>query len=567
MALTLEESKVNNSQQFLEMLNDLQANILKHHGRDFAFHLFLSIKEGKATEAKNWIAKFATSKITSSAKQLIDTKIRKEYDIDGGTIYTLSLSKSGYDKLGIEPNFIPDNPAFQDGLKNRSDKLADNPASWESEFQKQIDVLIILGNDDEDIAAERKNNLIVQLESIFDIVKVQRGEILREGKIGIEHFGYADGISQPMFLEKEISAQESTVNWNDEAKLSLALVKDPGGKFQDSFGSYLVFRKLEQNVKAFKDAEDNLPKVKDINGVINDELAGAMIVGRFEDGTEVLNASQERGNTDPKTLKNDFNYTSTDASKCPFHSHIRITNPRNDVSDDFAKSVRLVRRGIPFNDIGRVGTAGEPTNGVGLLFMCYQSSIDRQFEFIQQSWVNHGEIGPGNFIGQDGIIGQGSNIFQKQLPNQWGLDGNPGNCAFSNPTSSFVTMKGGEYFFTPSISFLKSLKIEQKKIFEVTEVELVIEKKNPPILIITAEGKVNTSGWSNGKLIPFIYILPPVDGIYEFDFVADEPTGVTLQVISKIISQSFIWNDFPKELNGVKIYSSSNSKIEKLKNV
>ena len=464
MALTLEESRVSNNQQFSEMLNDLQAIILKHHGRDFAFHLFLTIKSGKSTEARNWIADFATSKVTSTAKQLIDSKIKKVNDIDGGTVYTFSLTSSGYNKLGIQTTLKPDNQAFQDGMKQRSNMLADNPTDWENEFQNQIDILIIVGNSDEGIANERKDNLISQLNSNFDIIKVQKGQVLKnEHGVGIEYFGYADGISQPIFFEKEVNEQSSHTIWKDEAKLKLALVKDKGGKFQDSYGSYFVFRKLEQNVKAFKEAEEKLPKVKHINnkGVkeINEELAGAMIVGRFEDGTEVINSSEERGITSPKDLKNDFDYSNdSDASKCPFHSHIRITNPRADVGADFAKSVRLVRRGIPFNEIGRIGTEGEPISGVGLLFMCYQSSIEQQFEFIQSSWANHGDIG-GHMVGQDGIIGQGENNFQKQLPEQWGVNANLNNCDFSNPKSGFVTMKGGEYFYTPSISFLKSLTI------------------------------------------------------------------------------------------------------------
>ena len=103
-----------------------------------------------------------------------------------------------------------------------------------------------------------------------------------------------------------------------------------------------------------------------------------------------------------------------------------------------------------------------------------------------------------------------------------------------------------------------------KKVIEVTGVTLEILKKNPPILVITSKGNVSSGGWSNGQLIPFVYIMPPSDGIYEFDFVADEPTGISTQVISEITSQSFMWDDFPADLKGVKVYSSSNSKIETL---
>ena len=103
-----------------------------------------------------------------------------------------------------------------------------------------------------------------------------------------------------------------------------------------------------------------------------------------------------------------------------------------------------------------------------------------------------------------------------------------------------------------------------KKVLKVLEIELSIEKINPPNLVINAKGEVTTGGWSNGHLLPFVYITPPVDGVYEFDFVADPPEGIVPQVITPIDAKPFIWKAFPEELKGVKVYASSNSKIEKI---
>ncbi|WP_298140566.1 hypothetical protein [Flavobacterium sp.] len=102
-----------------------------------------------------------------------------------------------------------------------------------------------------------------------------------------------------------------------------------------------------------------------------------------------------------------------------------------------------------------------------------------------------------------------------------------------------------------------------KKVFELTEVTLRILEKKPPILAINCIGNVTTSGWSNGQLIPFVYVAPPADGVYEFDFVAEEPTGISTEVISKIKSE-LMWDNFPLDLKGVKVYSSCNFIIEKL---
>ena len=99
------------------------------------------------------------------------------------------------------------------------------------------------------------------------------------------------------------------------------------------------------------------------------------------------------------------------------------------------------------------------------------------------------------------------------------------------------------------------------KVLIVKSVALDIEKTNPPQLIIQAEGEVNTSGWSNGQLIPYVYVMPPEDGIYEFDFIASPPSPkeTVLPVTSSIKAVPFVWQDFPQELKGVRVYASQNS--------
>lgn len=104
----------------------------------------------------------------------------------------------------------------------------------------------------------------------------------------------------------------------------------------------------------------------------------------------------------------------------------------------------------------------------------------------------------------------------------------------------------------------------EKMIYKVTDVKLIILKTNPLTLQIDAKGEVVSSGWSNGQLSPHIYAVPPADGIYGFDFVADEPTGVTLQVISEIESRTYKWQGFPDSLKGVRVHSSTNSITEKI---
>jgi hypothetical protein len=97
-----------------------------------------------------------------------------------------------------------------------------------------------------------------------------------------------------------------------------------------------------------------------------------------------------------------------------------------------------------------------------------------------------------------------------------------------------------------------------KIILEVQEVELFSE--HPRTLLIAAAGTVPTTGWSNPQLSPYIYITPPQDGIWDFAFVADAPTGPALDVITRVETQ-YRWDDFPPDLAGVRVHASTNSRV------
>lgn len=98
---------------------------------------------------------------------------------------------------------------------------------------------------------------------------------------------------------------------------------------------------------------------------------------------------------------------------------------------------------------------------------------------------------------------------------------------------------------------------------EVKKVNLALLKSQPPRLVISASGLVTTSGWTNGRLEPRFYIQFPPDGIYDFDFVAEPPEGITLMVILPITAKPVEWKKFPAALKGVRVHAQSN-KIEAL---
>ena len=86
---------------------------------------------------------------------------------------------------------------------------------------------------------------------------------------------------------------------------------DPQGQDANSFGSFLVFRKLEQNVAGFMDAEEKLiSPIKDSDGVVNKDMSGAMIVGRFRNGNPLVTSGGFTGDIRRESqISNDFDYS------------------------------------------------------------------------------------------------------------------------------------------------------------------------------------------------------------------------------------------------------------------
>lgn len=100
----------------------------------------------------------------------------------------------------------------------------------------------------------------------------------------------------------------------------------------------------------------------------------------------------------------------------------------------------------------------------------------------------------------------------------------------------------------------------KKKVLEVQDVQLSVLESFPPQLQITAVGTVPTGGWENAELIPYIHIQPPVDGVYDYDFVAESPAGIVVQVVTPI-KASFRLESIPDNLKGVRIHASSNTLV------
>ena len=141
-------------------------------------------------------------------------------------------------------------------------------------------------------------------------------------------------------------------------------------------------------------------------------------------------------------------------------------DPRGDTLGQFGtplteeRTRRIARRAVSYEKRPKGAPATAKPDEVGLLFMCVQSSIGEQFEFQQADWSNNEKF-LRTGVGSDPVIGQGNkDIASHTFPAEYGRYGTKSrpNPYIKVDTQRLVTMKGGEYFFMPSLSFLKSLK-------------------------------------------------------------------------------------------------------------
>jgi Dyp-type peroxidase family len=183
------------------------------------------------------------------------------------------------------------------------------------------------------------------------------------------------------------------------------------------------------------------------------------MVGRWPSGAPLVRTAED----DKPELgqENDFGYHDLDplGLRCPLGAHIRRTNPR-DSSDPHLgsqrtlainKRHRILRRGRAY---GKPVEDADTSGDRGLHFICFSGNISRQFEFVQQTWINNPKFA-GLYEDTDPLIGdrapreiRGASGFTEQA--------RPVRRRVSD-LPQFVSVRGGAYFFMPSIRAVRYL--------------------------------------------------------------------------------------------------------------
>jgi Dyp-type peroxidase family len=496
-------------------LGNIQGNIVGGFNKDY--QAFLLLKFTNAYAARSWLASIIDEVATSSdvlAYNRVFKQITAYHHGQEGTVkatwMNIAFTFHGLQALGVaadELNSFPDD--FKQGMKQRHDVAifpgltlgdvgANDSAHWIEPFKSTtVDAVMLLASDaPEDLDHEVAHQTQKFNQGVHLLFK-QLGKTREKDQRGHEHFGFKDGISQPAILGVDqpddpmnpeqghpgqdlIQPGEFVLGYHKQPGKQGANndVPDPGPDWIRD-GSYLVFRRLRQNVKGFREFVTS----QAVKEGITPDVMGAKLVGRYESGAPLERTKDEPANFDP-TLKdpsiadpsllddshiNNFEYAAdADGKFVPRSAHIRKVYPRDELvpgggfdpaqSEPDTQTHRLLRRGIPYGESFQENApAGSPAAADadrGLLFLAYQHSISEQFEFVQGVWVNNPNF-PGRPDGSGGDDGQDPIIAQKSPLREFDMPG--ARQQHITMMQQWVTTTGGDYFLQPSISALRHL--------------------------------------------------------------------------------------------------------------
>ncbi len=385
----------------------------------------------------------------------------------------VAFTHGGLARLSLGPGELASFPReLQQGMNDelRSHVLGDvddnAPAMWEfgGPSQSPIHALLMLFAKNAEAIGALRDRLIARVAALGGgVVHEDAGELRDPSK---EPFGFRDGIVQPHIAgtprprgssDAEVPAGEFLLGYANSYDELPASPQGADGFDIGENGSYLVYRKLRQDTSGFWQCMLERANPSGDPAAAT-KLASAMI-GRWPSGAPLMKYPEL--DPGPGSEKEEFSFADDpDGMKCPLGAHVRRANPRDMLEPSPSKSReavshhRLVRRGRPYGP----AVSGTPqeratSDGAerGLVFIALNTSFRRQFEFVQQTWLNNPKFA-GLYDERDPVVasvpGEGGQRYSVPgLPVRKRHAGLP----------RFVTVRGGGYFFVPGVRALEWL--------------------------------------------------------------------------------------------------------------
>src|ERR1700733_5734854 len=446
---------------------DIQGFVLRGYNLPVARYLFLRFED--ALRARKLIGRLL---------RVVTTGQRW----DGGkpqSTMNIAFTHRGLQHLELPDATLLSFPVeFQQGMRHRAGILGDSgvnsPDHWDKVWREdRVHAWIGVNG----LTTEALETHCAKIQSLVEetggatvVASQDAAAVVMNGKpTTSEHFGYTDGFGNPDYLGIERKTQpgqgelrpnrtwaplatgELLLGYADEAgELPVA----PIPHLLASNGTFMVYRKLHQNVATFRRYLEEKGKLY----AGGKEKLASKFLGRWRDGTPVeLSPDAPNAEIVKDKLRN-VNFTfgnDSDGTRCPIGAHLRRTNPR----DAFGFNGRLVnrrritRRGLPYGPYVPEDQPVEDSGEHGIIFMALNASLFRQFEFAQPQWVG---IGNDARLGNDKDLLLGNHEARDKHMIQGTED--PMNPPFvCGGLPKFVELRGGNYFFLPSMTALRMI--------------------------------------------------------------------------------------------------------------
>jgi Dyp-type peroxidase family len=396
---------------------------------------------------------------------------------DPSSALNVALTSSGLKAIGLDKGALETFPLeFQEGLAQDDDAYRPRilgdvggsaPSGWSwGSPEKRVDlVLMLFAPDDAELERQLEEHRRTFSGALSEAHLIWTANLPERR----EHFGFVDGIAQPKIQGQTGGSKQDVVRpgefilgYENEFE---KIPNSPAARGSDlgKNGTFMVVRQLEQDVEAFwqsmayyaREASGEDDKARA-------EWLAAKCIGRWPNGAPLMLASDS---DEPKfNNENTFMYKEDpDGLKCPIGAHIRRSNPRDSLEPDEQASLkatnrrRILRRGRAYGPPLERYAKETIRKERGLVFICLNTNIRRQFEFVQQSWINNDKF-DGLNQDQDPIVGD-------QKPGERSVFTIPHHpLRFRLPgLRRFVHVRGGAYFFLPSraaLEFLSKLESE-----------------------------------------------------------------------------------------------------------
>lgn len=464
---------------------DIQGNILRAYGIGFPYARFELFRIAEAAGARRLLSDLLDRRLVTTAEAWTPGQ-KPEATLN---VY---VSWRGLAALGVKEAWLQSFPSeFREGMPARASTLGDvganAPDAWEfgADAERIHLCFVIYGASAaaRDRQAEALRAAIARAGTPDSMqAGAHAGAQAGAGRVAPlesthhldaallanhrEHFGFADGIGQPSIegggeVEYPGDGTPGANGWVP-LKVGEFLLGWPGETGRPGptpaseiaqNGSFVVYRKLQQHVGAFRAfVREQAARVYGSSDPAHVERLAAKLVGRWRSGCPVARAPEQ---DDPAIAadwqrNNDFRYGSDpEGLACPVGAHVRRMNPRDGLphGDSLVQLHRIIRRGLPYG----AWLEADEDDGAdrGVAFMAINASIAYQFEFLQAEWINNGEfagLGRGDV---DPLAGEPRADSRFRIPV---AGARPANL-FDLPR--FVTLRGGGYFFIPSLSALR----------------------------------------------------------------------------------------------------------------